>query len=114
MVMSALRVTVVEAVSQIGGESGTLGDWFESVAVFEMLVAVEDGLICARIRIVLVTPEAIPPNEVEPVQEPPPLGSQGTPASTQNVAPLPISPESVSFKVAADPSEGPLFLTVTT
>src|ERR687883_1748192 len=78
---------------------GSVGDWAESEAVFEIEVALEEGLICARIRTVFEAPEAIAPSAVEPLQLAPRLGSQAPLESTQKVA-FWSSLERVSVRVA--------------
>src|SRR5919204_173736 len=110
---SALRATVVFAVELSLALVGSVGDWAESEAVFEIEATVEEGLIWARIRTVFEAPAAIAPRAVEPLQLAPRLGSQAPLESTQKVAPW-SSLERVSVRVALVPFEGPLLETAIT
>src|SRR5437764_71079 len=103
---SAERVTVVEAVSESLVEFESAGDWAETVAVLEIELTVEPGLIWARIRIVLVSPEASGPTALVPVQELPVDGLQAWTVSLHDALPI-CSVDKVSVSVAEVPLDGP-------
>src|SRR5438477_371264 len=102
---SRLSVVVTTAESSLV-EIGSVGDWAPRWAWFVIEVAVELGLIWARIRTVFDSPEESAPTGVDPVQELPVLGSQVVGVSTQHVA-VGSSPDKLSLRVAEVPSEGP-------
>src|SRR5438445_457335 len=84
---SASRQSVVVTTAESSlAEIGSVGDWAARWAWFVIEVAVEPGLIWARILTTFESPEARAPTEVDPVQALPVLGSQVVAVSTQNVA----------------------------
>src|SRR5216684_4479596 len=87
---SALRVTVVVTKAEESlAVVGSVGDWLPTEPLLVIEVAVEEGLICARIRNVFVAPAASAPTAVEPPHTPPVDGSQGVePRSEENTAPF--------------------------
>ena len=84
---SASRLTVVVTFAEVSLELvGSLGDWAESEALLSIELAVEPGLIWARIRTSFEEPALIAPSVLsgpDQLRAPAAAGSQAEAPSTQ-------------------------------
>src|SRR5437764_10730952 len=83
---SAERVTVVEAVSELFDAVGSVGDWAETVAVLEIELTVEPGLIWASLKSVRVKSSERGPSDGVLGLKIQVAGLQAGPEFTQNFA----------------------------
>src|SRR5919204_211892 len=108
--MSAERVTVTLALSELLPVTGSVGLWPLRLAVLPIEVAVEEGLIWARILTVVEPLAARGSTARLPVQALLVARVASQLAPVQYLA-FWSSPESVSLRVTALLSEGPLLVT---